>query len=289
MNDKIEMKIDIEAAPPGVFEALTDPRALEAWFAERVSVSVPEDRYDFWGRYTPGAPGEDAGRHRLLAYEPNRKLAFEWRLRGDDTRVDIELEPAGDGTRVTLEQRIPGRPKTECSVGDFWLLSFENLRRFVEDGADPVRCDYASAPRGRVELTVDIDAPPEAVFGALTVPERINRWIAKGASIELEPGGRFDYGWESEGPVKIVDLVRNEKLTHTWKHGLEPETMVTWTLEGSGCGTRLHLVHSGFGDDRATEDFRTGWLKHIVWMKSVLEKGDGWRSPDLVSADWDEV
>ena len=289
MPDKIEMKVHVEAPPARVFEALTESSELEQWFAEKAFVSQEEKRYDFWGRFTPGAPGEDDGRHRLVVYEADAKLGFDWRFRGDDTRVDIALEPTAKGTLLKLEQHIPARSKTECSVGDFWLLSFENLRRFVEDGATAVRCDYSTAPRGSVELVVDIGAPREEVFRALTVPEQINRWIAKNASIELEVGGRFDYGWDGEGPVKIVELFPNEKLVHTWRHGSDPETITSWTLEGSGGRTRLHLVHSGFGDDRGTEDFRTGWLKHIVWLKSMLEKGDAWRGPELVSADWDEV
>ena len=48
-------------------------------------------------------------------------------------------------------------------------------------------------------------------------------------------------------------------------------------------------MHSGFADERDTEDFRTGWLKHIIWMKATIEKGEGWSAPELVSADWDEV
>jgi len=190
---------------------------------------------------------------------------------------------------LKLEQHVPRRPKSDCSVGDFWLLSFENLRRHVEDSGGIVRCDYGAPARGTASVVVDIDAPRERVFAALTEPSQIDRWIGKGASIDLEVGGKRDYGWEGEGPVKILELVPNEKLSHDWKHGDEPESIVTWTLEDSGGGTRLHLVHSGFGDDRDTEDFRTGWLKHIIWMKSTIEKGEAWSAPELVSADWDEL
>ena len=107
----------------------------------------------------------------------------------------------------------------------------------------------ATTAHPRVEplrIVVEIDAPRERVFAALTEPSQVDRWIAKGASIELEVGGKLDYGWEGEGPVKILELVPNAKLTHDWKHGNDPETIVTWTLEDSGGATRLQLVHSGF-------------------------------------------
>ena len=86
-----------------------------------------------------------------------------------------------------------------------------------------MRYDYGAPARGTASVVVDIVAPREEVFAALTVPSQIDRWIAKGASIELKVGGKFDYGWEGEGPVKILDLVQNEKLSHDWKHGDNPE------------------------------------------------------------------
>ena len=289
MTDKIAINVPIAAPPATVFQALTDAGELEQWFAERAAVSCEKKTYDFWGRFTPGAPSEEGGRHRLLACEKDAKLSFEWPLRGDTTRVAIELEPSESGTLLKLEQQVPRRPKSDCSVGDFWLLSFENLRRHVEDNGGVVRCDYGAPARGTASIVVEIDAPRERVFAALTEPSQVDRWIAKGASIELEVGGKLDYGWEGEGPVKILELVPNAKLTHDWKHGNDPETIVTWTLEDSGGATRLQLVHSGFADERDTEDFRTGWLKHIIWMKATIEKGEAWSAPELVSADWDEV
>ena len=46
---------------------------------------------------------------RVLAWEPGRRLLFEWRQRnfkpGEVTEVEIRFEPFGVGTRVTLEHR----------------------------------------------------------------------------------------------------------------------------------------------------------------------------------------
>jgi uncharacterized protein YndB with AHSA1/START domain len=46
---------------------------------------------------------------RVLAWEPGRRLMFEWRpsnfAPGEVTEVEVRFEPAGDGTRVTLEHR----------------------------------------------------------------------------------------------------------------------------------------------------------------------------------------
>jgi uncharacterized protein YndB with AHSA1/START domain len=283
MNPKIEIAIDVAAKPPTVFEALTETSKLEQWFAERAFVSASESRFDFWGRFTPGHPGPDSGRHALRAFEPPRKLAFDWKLRGKETRVDIALDETKDGTLVRLEHDAPLRAGTEMSLADFWLLSFENLRRFVEDGKAPVRCDYSSTPRGRVDLAVDIDADPEEVFDALMRPEKLDVWMAAKSEVEPRVGGRYRFGWPGEGPIRILDLVPGEKLSYSWAHAGDPETVVTWTLEGSGGKTRLELVHSGFGD-RDTEDFRTGWLKHILWMKGLVEKAS-FKAPALARSD----
>lgn len=92
--------------------------------------------------------------------------------------------------------------------------------------------------------------------------------------------GTFTYVIPARGNlVPAVHRPRRRRARH----------IVTWTLEDSGGGARLQLVHSGFGDNADTEDFRTGWLKHIIWMKAAIEKGATWSAPELVSADWDEL
>jgi uncharacterized protein YndB with AHSA1/START domain len=289
MNPPIEIAIDVAAQPSRVFEALTRVSELERWFTEKAFVSEAEGRFDFWGRHTPGNPDRDAGSHRLRAYEPPKRLAFEWHVREKDTTVDIALEGSPRGTSLKLTHDAPQRGATAISLSDFWLLSFENLRRFVEEGASPVLCDYSTTPRGGAELAVDIEASPDAVFRALTRPEDLDRWMTAKSTVEPGIGGRMSFGWGTEGPVRILSIVPNEKLSYSWEHANDPETLVTWTLEapnGRRTATRLTLVHSGFGE-RDTEDFRTGWLKHVVWMKALLERGDAWIPPALLGAGCD--
>ena len=198
----IEIAIDVAAPPSRVFEALTRASELERWFTEKAFVSESEGRFDFWGRHTPGNPGRDAGRHRLRAFEPALRLAFEWSLRGKDTTVDIALAPSSRGTSLKLMHDAPPRGVTEISVADFWFLSLENLRRFLEEGKAPVLCDYSTAPKGGAEIVVDIEAPPEAVFRALTHPSDLDRWMTAKSSVEPVVGGRMSFGWPTDGPVR---------------------------------------------------------------------------------------
>ncbi len=288
MNPRIEIAIEVEAKPSRVFEALTKAPELERWFAERAFISIAEGRFDFWGRHTPGNPDRDAGRHRLSVFDPGERVAFEWTLRGRKTTVEVSLSPSSRGTSVKLTHDAPPRGETEISIADFWFLSLENLRRHVEEGASPVLCDYSKSPRGGASLSVDIAAPPEAVFGALTRPADLDRWMTANSSVEPVVGGRMSFGWATEGPVRILSIVPNEKLSYSWEHAKDPETVVTWTLEAPNGGrtTRLTLVHSGFGE-RDTEDFRTGWLKHVVWLKALLERGDSWIPPENLGRGYD--
>lgn len=289
MNPQIEIAIDVAAPPSRVFEALTRASELERWFTERAFVSEAEGRFDFWGRHTPGNPDGEAGRHRLRAFDPGARLAFEWSLRDKETTVDIALARSPRGTSLKLTHDAPKRGATEISIADFWFLSLENLRRFLEEGAAPVLCDYSTMPRGALELVVDIKAPPETVFRALTRPSDLDRWMTAKSAVDPVVGGRMSFGWGTEGPVRILSIVPNEKLSYSWEHANDPETLVTWTIEapnGAKAATRLTLVHSGFGE-RDTEDFRTGWLKHVVWMKALLERGDSWVPPSNLGVGCD--
>jgi uncharacterized protein YndB with AHSA1/START domain len=289
MSSRIEIALEVDAPPSRVFEALTRASELERWFTEKAFVSETEARFDFWGRHTPGNPDREAGSHRLRAFEPQKRLAFEWNLREKDTTVEITLERSARGTSLRLTQDAPRRGASEISLSDFWLLSFENLRRFIEGGAAPVLCDYTTTPRGGVDLAVDIEAPPQAVFRALIRPEELDLWMNARSTVEPVVGGRISFGWPSDGPVRILSIVPNERLSYSWAHENDPETIVTWTLEapnGRRTATRLLLVHSGFGE-RDAEDFRTGWLKHISWMKSMLEKGGSWVPPAIRSVGYD--
>ena len=174
----LHLQQTLPATPEAVFHQLTDSARLAAWFAEHADVSRPERRYDFWGRYTPGQPQREAGRHPLLAAEPGGRLAYGWHYQNLDTVVEIGLHPRGAETVVVVQQSGSGpEGPADCSVlDDFWFLSLENLRRAVA-GNDQgvVRLDYSADMRGDVRHSVTIDAAPETVFKALIEPEQLNR------------------------------------------------------------------------------------------------------------------
>lgn len=207
MPNEIELQLTVDASPQDVHRALTEGDQLEQWFAKHADVSMDDGRYGFWGRLTPEHPDRPQG--RLLEAIPNEKLRFEWTLRGEQTEVTVNLKEKGAGTRIRLEHfGIPTIHPGQYAVTDFWSLSLDNLRAWVERREVGLQCDFGAIKLGGVRLEVDIDAPPEEVFSTLIDPEKLSRYIANDPVVEPVVGGRYDYGW-GDGPTKILDLEPN--------------------------------------------------------------------------------
>jgi len=76
-DDRLHLRVAIDATPPAVFKALTDPDDLSEWFAESAEVDVDANMYAFWGRY---APQGDQPRQQLVAATPGSLLRYTWSL-----------------------------------------------------------------------------------------------------------------------------------------------------------------------------------------------------------------
>ncbi len=291
MGNTLHIQLGIAAAKSAIFRALTASNELTSWFAEHADVSIPDRRYDFWGRFTPGTPGREEGRHPLLDVEPDSRLRYGWHVRGTDTVVEFSLEEHAGGTLVIMRQENVQTVEGvgEVTLEDFWFLSLENLRRHLDGGREKVRCDFSTLPKtGDIRHQVMVDGPPEKVFDALIKPEQLERWIASKATVEPHAGGRYEFGWgEGIGAAKILEIMPNEKLAYSWQEDAGAEMVVTWTLEGSGGKTRLTLVHSGFAPDKETGGIQEGWLNFMSWVKSLVEYGPGWQTPvKLLEEGW---
>jgi uncharacterized protein YndB with AHSA1/START domain len=98
---EVTREIELPSPPTEVWEALTDPRRLEEWFATEVEL-VPEPGGRGVFRW---ADGEE--RHAVVEeVVPERRFAFVWGE--DESRVEIELEPVEIGTRVTVTEAPTG-------------------------------------------------------------------------------------------------------------------------------------------------------------------------------------
>ena len=73
----------------------------------------------------------------------------------------------------------------------------------------------------RIERTVDLAAPPEKVWAALTTAEGLAAWFGNTATIDLRPGGSAQMKWIEEGHTANMRVERVEEPT----------------------GVRVHLAH----------------------------------------------
>jgi uncharacterized protein YndB with AHSA1/START domain len=134
---------------------------------------------------------------------------------------------------------------------------------------------------------VEIAAPPERVFRALTVPERLRAWWGSRDTYwmedwrsELRVGG----AWEATGvgsggqPFRVhgvfLAVEPPRRLAYTWNPSWQPvrETTVTYELEPHGRGTLVRVRHSGFAGDRpALANHAQGWPAVLGWLQAYLE------------------
>ena len=292
MQHRIRASITLDAAPADVYEALTRAEDLCVWFCEHADVSPAEKRYDFWGRHTPEVPDRAAGRHAILAHEPPHRLVYAWPLRGGDSRVTLTAVASGSGSTLTVEHELArGRDRSEGALADFWAGSLERLKAWVEKGVRGYLTQYDVIPDSTMGISAELAAPAEDVYRALTDPAALEQWIAAPgkAHIEASVGGAYDIGWgEDGGPVAILRLEPNRLLSYSWRYPPEPDTVVTWSLEGSGGTTRVTIVHSGFADADRHGAYLMGWGFFVGRLRLLLEAKQG-RAATVTADDYAEA
>ncbi len=104
-----------------------------------------------------------------------------------------------------------------------------------------------------IERELELPAPPEAVWEALTDPAWLREWLADEAELQLWPGGdaRFQIGDEArEGWVEEVTPPVDGaagRLAFWWEPASEPDaraSRVALEVTPTPHGTRLRVVES---------------------------------------------
>ncbi len=139
---------------------------------------------------------------------------------------------------------------------------------------------------GEIVAVVEIAAPPERVFGALTTAEIVNWWVNPGVfdtrewSGDVRVGGRWRAGgivrgapYALEGEFLEVDPPR--KLVHTWHRvgAQEAPSTVRYELELIPAGTRLTLHHVGIHSPEASKGTTAGWETSLRSLTEKLAAG----------------
>jgi uncharacterized protein YndB with AHSA1/START domain len=135
-----------------------------------------------------------------------------------------------------------------------------------------------------VEAEVEIEAPPEAVWRALTDARELERWFPLEARVEPGEGGTVFMSWkneyEAESRITVWEPARHLQIT--WGFSDEEREITQFTdfyLEGAKGRTVLRVVTSGFPDDPAWdawyEGTSQGWAYELVSLKWYLERHPG--------------
>jgi uncharacterized protein YndB with AHSA1/START domain len=121
---------------------------------------------------------------------------------------------------------------------------------------------------------------PNEVWEYLTRADLIELWLMPN---NFEPilGHEFEFrtkpipSLELDGIMhcKVLEIVPSRKLVYSWKAGsgngvISLDTVVEWTLEKHGNGTKLLLKHSGFKETNVDIfiGMTEGWEKNIQKM-----------------------
>lgn len=131
----VHYEIVLRAPAEVVFRHLTDPAALLTWIAAEAD-SEPVAG----GRVRWRLPDGSTMSGRYVEVTPPRRLVFSYGWEGDlmgvppgSTRVEIELHPHPDGTRLTLVHRLlPGPAAQRHREG--WDHFLRKLAALLADG-----------------------------------------------------------------------------------------------------------------------------------------------------------
>jgi len=140
---------------------------------------------------------------------------------------------------------------------------------------------------------IEIAAPPERVFRALTDAGELARWFGspecplKFWKMDARVGGRYSY--ETQKGAIVVNNVREFKchgeilecdpprlLVYTWIGNWHDDTsrstVVRWELTPMPTGTHVKVIHSGLADlPVARKDYSGGWPGVVEMLKKFAE------------------
>lgn len=138
-------------------------------------------------------------------------------------------------------------------------------------------------PARTVDISVEIEAPLEAVWKALSEAEELTRWFPLEARVTPGAGGSVWMSWGPpwEGEAKIEVWEPNRRL-RTAQPAPQPDTIpvvVDYFLEVRGGKTLLRLVHSfGTGAEWEEEYYEStsrGWRFMLANLRHYLERHPG--------------
>jgi glutathione S-transferase len=129
--------------------------------------------------------------------------------------------------------------------------------------------EEALPPAPEIEKELEIRAPIERVWDALTDAGSIEAWMSSGeVAVDLRPGGSYRFfGGDTSGVFTRV--TRPHALEYTWRQaGWEaewPDSVVAWDLRPEDAdATHVHLRHSAFPNEEEVQAHDARWDEYFL-------------------------
>jgi uncharacterized protein (TIGR03086 family) len=128
--------------------------------------------------------------------------------------------------------------------------------------------------------SVELPVSPDEAFVLVTDPERLRRWTAVAATVDLRAGGAWSWtvtpGHVASGQVREVEPGHRLVLGWGWDGDdtLPPDaSTVTVVIEPAGNGSRITLTHEGLAGAQL-EGHAEGWKHYLERLERLAVKGD---------------
>ena len=128
--------------------------------------------------------------------------------------------------------------------------------------------------------TATLPVSPDEAFELITQPERLRRWQTVSAVVDLRAGGEYRWtvtpGHVAAGTFREVEPGRRIVFGWGWdgNDDLKPDaSTVTVTVEPSGDGCLVTLVHEGLTDEQAAMHAE-GWNHYLERLERLASTGD---------------
>ena len=153
---------------------------------------------------------------------------------------------------------------------------------------------FVTLDQDAVVCEVQIAAPRERIFEALTTPNQLTRWFTNDScpvkywNMDARKGGAYSYAtakadfdvngvseFECHGEILEYDPPR--LLVYTWLGNWHLDrqraTIVRWELTPTVAGTHVKVTHSGLAQEPvARKDYSGGWVGVLESLQKFSEE-----------------
>jgi len=293
----------VDQAPEAVFSAINDVRS---WWTG--SIEGPSDVLG--GEFSYRYKQLHFSKQRVTELVPGRKVewtvidsALQFAQRKDEwtgTKLVFDIAQQGNQTEIRFTH-VGLVPEFDCygACSRGWTQVIHELETFITSrgnaapkaretigrGSESSAKAVANVTQGTLLATVEIAAPPERVFRALTSEEIVSWWGSADTyrttrwTGDVRVGGawRADYQPREGKPFSVqselLALDPPRSLVQTWRYvnadwdPIDSVTTISWCFEPTETGTRVVVRHEGFGDAHAScENHAAGWERVLGWL-----------------------